>query len=79
LRGHHPGADPKVGPCQVYDTKIILERIKAGTPVETAKVYALGFVSEKADELGFVEEWKDLWGGRGKKVEHHRGRRAYSD
>ena len=67
LRGH-PGADPKVGPRQVYDTKMILEWIKAGIPVETAKGYALDFVSEKAGELGFVEEWKDLWGRRGKKV-----------
>jgi hypothetical protein len=66
----HPEADPKVEPCHVYDSKLVLEWIKDGTPVETAAGYALGFVSEKARELGFVEEWEDLWGGRGKKVQH---------
>jgi hypothetical protein len=58
----HPDADPNVGPRHVYDTKMILDWIKDGTPVKTAAGYALGFVSEKAHELGLVEEWEDLWG-----------------
>jgi hypothetical protein len=60
----HPDADPTVGPRHVYNTKAVLEWIKDGTPVETAAGYALGFVSEKAHELGFVGEWEDLWGRR---------------
>jgi hypothetical protein len=68
----HPSADPKVEPCHVYDSKVVLDWIKDGTPVETAAGYALDFVSEKARELGFVEEWEDLWGGRGKIVQHRR-------
>jgi hypothetical protein len=75
LEEHH-GADPKAGLCQVYDTRMVLDWIKDGSSIETAKVYALGFVSEKAHELGFVEEWKDLWGKRGKKGQHSSSRRA---
>jgi hypothetical protein len=41
---------------------MILDWIKDGTPIEMAADYALGFVSEKARELGFEEEWKNLWG-----------------
>jgi hypothetical protein len=41
---------------------MILDWIKAGTPCETAASFALGLVLYKAHELGFVEEWKDLWG-----------------
>jgi hypothetical protein len=64
----HPGADGKADPFHVYEAKMILDWIKDGTPVETAAGYALEFVSERARELGFVEEWKNLWGERRKKV-----------
>jgi hypothetical protein len=55
---------------------MVLDWIKDGTPIETAAGYALDFVLEKARELGFVEEWEDLWGSRGKKVQHRRDRKA---
>lgn len=58
----HPGLGPDVDPCPIYDTKMILDWIKDGTPVETAAGYALDLVSERARELGFVAEWSDLWG-----------------
>ena len=58
----HPGTDPTVEPLLVYETRTILDWINNGTPVKTAAGYALGFVSEKAKELGFEEEWRDLWG-----------------
>lgn len=58
----HPGTDPEVEPCLVYNTRMVLDWIKDGTSVETAAGYALSFVSEKARELGFEEEWKNLWG-----------------
>src|SRR5712691_8367902 len=58
----HPGTDPKVESCLVYNTGVVLDWIKSGISIETAANYALGFVSEKARELGFEEEWKDLWG-----------------
>jgi len=60
----HPGTDPKVEPCLIYDTEVVLDWIKMGTPIKTVANYALDFVSEKARELGFEEEWKDLWGRR---------------
>jgi len=72
----HPGSDPNVGPCLVYEIDLVLDWIKEGTPVETAATYALDFVSERALVLGFVEEWKNLWGGRRKKAQHRRGRSA---
>jgi len=58
----HPGSDPEVDPCPIYETKMILDWIKDGTSVETAAGYALDLVSERARELGFVEEWGNLWG-----------------
>jgi hypothetical protein len=58
----HPGLGPDVDPCLIYDTKMILDWIKDGTPVATAAGYALDLVSERARELGFVAEWSDLWG-----------------
>jgi hypothetical protein len=36
--------------------------MKEDTPIETAVGYALDLVAEKAIELGFVNEWSDLWG-----------------
>jgi len=75
----HPGADPNFGPCHVYETKMILGWIKDGTPVETAAAYALSFVSEKAHELGLVEDWENLWGGQEKKVQRPRSKRCSSD
>jgi hypothetical protein len=75
----HPGADPKVGPCHVYETKMILGWIKDGTPVETAAEYALGFVSKKAHELGLVEDWENLWGDQEKNVQRRRRKRCSSD
>jgi len=65
----HPDLDRTVGPCNIYDTKMILDWIKAGTPFETAASFALGLVSYKAHELGFVEEWEDLWGRRRMKTQ----------
>jgi hypothetical protein len=41
---------------------MVLDCIKNGTSVETAAGYALDFVSEKAQELGFNQEWENLWG-----------------
>jgi hypothetical protein len=63
---HH--SDEKVDPCHIYDTKMILDGIKSGIPVETAAGWAVGLVSEKALELGFTDEWKDLWGWRRTKI-----------
>jgi hypothetical protein len=71
--------DAKCGPrptreqCQVYETKLILDWIlNDGVPIERVVRYALSFVSEKARELGKVEEWRDPWGREGK-----RARRRY--
>jgi hypothetical protein len=75
----HPDADLNFGPCRVYETKTILGWIKDGTPVEIAAAYALGFVSEKAHELGLVEDWENLWGGQGKKDQRRRSKRRSSD
>ncbi len=50
---------------------MVLDWIKDGTPVETAATYALDFVSEKAWELGFVEEWENLWGRRKNVQQRH--------
>ena len=58
----HPDSDPEVAPCSIYERKINMDFIKDGTPVKTAAGYALDLVSEMARELGFVEEWCDLWG-----------------
>lgn len=58
----HPSTDPEVEPRLVYDTRMVLDWIKSGTSVETAAGYALDFVLEKAQELGFEEKWGDLWG-----------------
>ena len=58
----HCGSYPEVAPCPIYEVKTIMNQIKNGVPVHTAAAYALDLVAEKARELGFVEEWKDLWG-----------------
>lgn len=58
----HPVSDPEVDPSPIYDAKMVLGWIKDGTPVETAVGYALDLVSERAHELGFVNEWRELWG-----------------
>ena len=58
----HRDLNTEVAPCPIYDVKTIMNQIKGGIPVTTAAGYALGLVSERARELGFVEEWKDLWG-----------------
>lgn len=75
----HPGADLNFGPCRVYETKTILGWIKDGTPVEIAAAYALAFVSEKAHELGLVEDWENLWGGQEKKIQRRRSERRSGD
>jgi len=41
---------------------MVLDWIKDGTPFEIAERYALDLVSERARELGFVEEWSNLRG-----------------
>jgi hypothetical protein len=58
----HPNF-PQTDPCHIYDTKIVLDLIRNGTPVEVAAKFALDFVSEKAHELGFVDEWENRVGG----------------
>lgn len=58
----HPGSDAGADPCPIYNTNLILDFIEKGTPIETAAGYALGLVSERARELGFVAEWSELWG-----------------
>ncbi|KAH9974637.1 hypothetical protein BGW80DRAFT_150028 [Lactifluus volemus] len=53
--------------CQIYEKKLILDWIlNDGEPIEKVVCYALSFVSEKARELGKVEEWRDAWGRQGK-------------
>ena len=54
----HPSLDPNVGPCLIYEIKLVQDWIKDRTPVKTAATYTLDFISDKALELGFVEEWK---------------------
>jgi hypothetical protein len=56
----HHDSDPGVGPCHIYDPKMILDHIKEGTPVEAAAEYALGLVTIKAYELGLMKEWDCL-------------------
>jgi len=58
----HPGSDPGVSPCPIYDLKLVLNLIKEGIPFEAAAGHALELVLEKARELGFTEEWSNLWG-----------------
>jgi len=46
--------------------------IKNGATIDIAAGIALALVSEKAHELGMVEEWVDLW-GRQQKGQRRRG------
>lgn len=73
----HAAADPTndalTGSLQViYDTSIVLDMIKNGATIDIAAGIALALVSEKAHELGMVEEWVDLW-GRQQKGQRRRG------
>jgi|SRR5712672_1463825 len=77
LRVEHAAADPTndalTGSLQViYDTSIVLDMIKNGATIDIAAGIALALVSEKAHELGMVEEWVDLW-GRQQKGQRRRG------
>jgi hypothetical protein len=49
--------DFEVGPGHIYDSKMILDRIKDGTSIEAAAEHALGLVTIKAHELGLAKEW----------------------
>ena len=59
--------ESKRKPGEVYNTKLIVGFIfDDGAPLETAVVYALDFVEERARELGALGEWEDLCGRREK-------------
>ena len=74
LKEQNCGPKPAREQYQIYDTKLILDwALNENAPVETVVRYALGFVGERALELGKVEEWRDLWGRQGK-----RARRRYN-
>jgi hypothetical protein len=64
LRRFHPEIDRE--PCQIYNTKLVLDYIRDGAPVRSVHKYALDFVLERALELGKMEEWEDLCGRRAK-------------
>ncbi|KAI0270782.1 hypothetical protein BGY98DRAFT_1009841 [Russula aff. rugulosa BPL654] len=54
---------PEQEQYRIYDTDLILGWIlEDDTPVQVAASYALGFVGERARELGKVESWSNLWG-----------------
>jgi Zinc finger, C2H2 type len=61
------GPKPEQGVYEIYVTDLVLDWILEGTPVETAAVYAVDFVAERAYELGKEEEWQNLWGNGGKR------------
>jgi hypothetical protein len=43
----------------IYDRKLILQWIREGfIPLEVVKMYAIGFVEERARELGKVKAWR---------------------
>ena len=57
------GPMPEQEQYQIYNTNLILGWIlENDTPVQVAASYALGFVGERARELGKVELWSNLWG-----------------
>jgi hypothetical protein len=69
LRRQKCGSKPEDKPRQIYDSKMIADWIlKDQVPAGVGASYALVFVGEKAKELRKVEDWKDLWGGKGRKV-----------
>jgi hypothetical protein len=66
LRNHHP-AHGNRNPGKIYDKLLVLGFIfEDSVPVERAEKYALGFVAERARELGKEVEWDDLCGRRGR-------------
>jgi hypothetical protein len=66
LNNQQCGPEPEREWYEIYVTDLVLDWILEGVPVERAANYALDFVAERALELGKVEEWRDLWGDRGK-------------
>jgi hypothetical protein len=58
---------PEQGLYEIYVTNLVLDWILEGVSVDTAAVYALDFVAERAVELGKEEGWKNLWGKRSKR------------
>ncbi|KAI0246465.1 hypothetical protein BJV78DRAFT_1254569, partial [Lactifluus subvellereus] len=57
-------------PCRIYDSKMIADWIlKDQVPVGVGASYVLVFVGEKARQLRKVEDWEDLWGGKGRKMD----------
>ncbi|KAI9507414.1 hypothetical protein F5148DRAFT_1149748 [Russula earlei] len=73
LRERHAGSDPKHDLCFIYDTKMVLDWIRNGSSAAIVANIAVGLVSQKAHELGLVEEWEDLWGRQGRRVQRPRG------
>jgi hypothetical protein len=77
-RGHRPdalarhlkkegcGETPEKDQYQIYDIDLVLDMMKEGAAsLSTAAGYAVGFVKERAGELG-KEGWvKDPWGQSG--------------
>src|ERR1700741_1504136 len=66
LKAHlrvHPGSDPEIGPYEGYETRLVLDFIKDGIPIETVAGFTLHLVAERARELRLVKEWENLWGG----------------
>jgi len=66
------GPTPEREQYEIYITDLVLDWILEGVSVERAASYALDFVAERALELGKVEEWRDLWGDRGKTAQRRR-------
>jgi hypothetical protein len=60
------GPKPKRGQYEIYVKDLVLDWILEGTSVERAARYALDFVAERALVLERGEEWRDLWGSRGR-------------
>jgi hypothetical protein len=53
------GAKPeRVEQFEIYNTDLILHwLLNESAPLETVETYALGFIEEKARELGKVDKW----------------------
>ncbi len=55
------GAKPESGEYKIYDPKLILHWLLIDSvPFETVVTLALGFIEDRARELGKVEAWGPL-------------------
>ena len=54
------GAKPELGEYKIYDPKLVLHWYLDSTPFETVEALALGFIEERARELGKVDAWGPL-------------------